>query len=639
VVKKKTLEKIELQELDIKKSKDGAKYQVTAKIINLPDGKILMVNMYENETQKKALPLFRLFITKKEDMFQDTKAGTWYAKKIESLPGVSWGVKGYFKIADKLSDKVILNFLPGPIYYNCIERIQRKQEEFRSEKTSRAWKLRVERIDNQMKLIDRIKPPKDIMKFIDKAYSDQRYIFYKAEKNQRYVNLSCPHCGMKERLDSKEKKKPRHNEVGICPSCGSRIIYKATGRQDHIRDIKEIICMHKLDTGFVSRYFDVYRENGPEYETYRYYEKARVIYNGSSAKTYYRCNDYYSPANWWDSNGGAYGYHVEFGKGILYTKNLDEVLDGTTFKYCAIKQLAEHNKTFVLNHSSFLYSFEKRRFIEYFIKMGLYNLTNDYVTNSYSTAINTEGANVQEILMVSKQQINRLIELDGNLYSLKLLQLEEKNGLRMSNDQISFMTENEINIDNLKRVLEYTTVGRAIKYIKQNGGTNNMLSDWCDYIYNGKVLGYNLHDEFVLFPRHFKQAHDISTQLSLDKKNEYREQEYIEIKKELINKYSFRTKTFAVVIPEKLSDITMEGQKLHHCVGTYIERVMKQETAILFIRRVDNLQEPFYTMEVKNGLIIQVRGLNNKATTPAVEQFVDSFRRRILDKEQIKEAV
>jgi len=88
-VKKKTLEKIELQELDIKKSKGGERYQVTAKIINLPDGKILMVNMYENETKKKAVPLFRLFITKKEDMFKDIKAGTWYAKKIESLPGVS----------------------------------------------------------------------------------------------------------------------------------------------------------------------------------------------------------------------------------------------------------------------------------------------------------------------------------------------------------------------------------------------------------------------------------------------------------------------------------------------------------------------------------------------------------------------
>jgi tRNA/tmRNA/rRNA uracil-C5-methylase (TrmA/RlmC/RlmD family) len=112
----------------------------------------------------------------------------------------------------------------------------------------------------------------------------------------------------------------------------------------------------------------------------------------------------------------------------------------------------------------------------------------------------------------------------------------------------------------------------------------------------------------------------------------------VEFKKRMIdirNKYLFETKSFAIVIPNTTGEIIYEGQQLHHCVGTYVDRVIKGETVILFIREKETLDSPFYTMEVKNGKVVQVRGKNNCDMTTQVKQFVESFKRnRLLDESE-----
>lgn len=566
-MKKKTLENLQFKMLKINK-RHKKPWIITAEILWISGQEILKINLYENHGKEEQLPKFCLFLTDKEDALLDISNKTWRTQKIETLPHVSWGVSNYFEIENESSVEAIQSFTSKIDYYDNdpMRRIQRMQEEFRSKKTQRAWELRVDRIKRQMDMIDKIPIPEDFRNFIDESFSKLRYQFYKAESNRRYVNVSCPHCGMKARIDTKKENRPKHNTLGTCNSCGSSIMYKATGRQQEIREVKEIILMQKTEDGFVSRYFDAYRRNTYNYENYSYYEKARVVHNGKCILTYYRSNDYYDKAFWWDRNGGA---KVSFGEGVLYHKNLDDVLKGTNFQYSALKQLAEHEKGYIINHYAFIKCFEGHRFIEYLIKMRLYNLVNNYVSQYYTTAINNKGKNMQEILMLPKQQINRLIEADGNLEFLKILQMEAKEGKRFSNNQIRFITEKQLNLNKLRLVLQYTTIGKALKYINQIGGTNNALSDWCDYIDNCKLLVYDLTNEFVLFPRHFKKAHDDVTKQVLDKKNESKDQEYQKIRVETMEKYSYESKNFTIVVPEKLSEIIREGQELHHCVGTY----------------------------------------------------------------------
>ena len=73
-----------------------------------------------------------------------------------------------------------------------------------------------------------------------------------------------------------------------------------------------------------------------------------------------------------------------------------------------------------------------------------------------------------------------------------------------------------------------------------------------------------------------------------------------------------------------------EGQALHHCVGTYIERVAAKKCLIVFVRRVEEPEKPFVTVEVSNGKIVQIRGERNSDPTKEVKKFVDLWSRKVL---------
>lgn len=57
----------------------------------------------------------------------------------------------------------------------------------------------------------------------------------------------------------------------------------------------------------------------------------------------------------------------------------------------------------------------------------------------------------------------------------------------------------------------------------------------------------------------------------------------------------------AIVVPQKASDIVWEGRKQHHCVGNgdhYISNMNDDQGFILFLRRLDCLEVPYYTIEL-----------------------------------------
>lgn len=69
---------------------------------------------------------------------------------------------------------------------------------------------------------------------------------------------------------------------------------------------------------------------------------------------------------------------------------------------------------------------------------------------------------------------------------------------------------------------------------------------------------------------------------------------------------------FAIVAPKKAEEIANEGIILHHCVKTYIDKVINKVTNILFLRTKDAIERPYFTIELDNDRRIQqVHGLLN----------------------------
>lgn len=78
-------------------------------------------------------------------------------------------------------------------------------------------------------------------------------------------------------------------------------------------------------------------------------------------------------------------------------------------------------------------------------------------------------------------------------------------------------------------------------------------------------------------------------------------------------KFEYADDNFSIVVPEEMNKITKEGVYLHHCVGGYISRVAEGRTNILFLRRNEEIEIPFFTIEVNNhNEVIQIHGLYNR---------------------------
>lgn len=60
------------------------------------------------------------------------------------------------------------------------------------------------------------------------------------------------------------------------------------------------------------------------------------------------------------------------------------------------------------------------------------------------------------------------------------------------------------------------------------------------------------------------------------------------------------------------------------------------ETTILFLREKNNPEMPFYTMEVRDGQMIQCRAKYNGDMTEEVKAFVELFKRKKLRKQERK---
>lgn len=88
------------------------------------------------------------------------------------------------------------------------------------------------------------------------------------------------------------------------------------------------------------------------------------------------------------------------------------------------------------------------------------------------------------------------------------------------------------------------------------------------------------------------------------------EQEYQEVISQL-NVQEYDNGEFSITIPKTTKDIINEGKALHHCVGVYVDKIVRREDMIYFLRKDKNI--PYVTIEVKDKKVTQVEGdMNNR---------------------------
>ena len=79
-----------------------------------------------------------------------------------------------------------------------------------------------------------------------------------------------------------------------------------------------------------------------------------------------------------------------------------------------------------------------------------------------------------------------------------------------------------------------------------------------------------------------------------------------------IKELAYQSGDWMAVIPENAEALAIEGERMHHCVGTYGERFAKGDTHIVFIRHKERLDKPVLTVEIDTrGRMVQCYGFND----------------------------
>lgn len=139
-----------------------------------------------------------------------------------------------------------------------------------------------------------------------------------------------------------------------------------------------------------------------------------------------------------------------------------------------------------------------------------------------------------------------------------------------------------------------------------------------------------IHDD--LYPV-YDYYMEVKRQTEYDKQMEKISDDWDKRKKSW-KKWEYKDDIYSVIIPETPMELSKEGSALVHCVGGYINRVLKGITNILFIRRNEALGKSLFTVEMSNsGVIEQIHGYRNCNITdqniikeePEINTFIHSW--------------
>lgn len=461
----------------------------------------------------------------------------------------------------------------------------------------------------------------------------------------------CSRCGKHIVL---AKFKLSHKDRTTCPKCGAdgEVVHawrRARTQAKYYFTYFERALYDK--EAIIARSFAVYRcictDTGEIFDDYvprEYY----LMRKGEAIHWTHEC-DFWG-REWWSKRRSLYskdyvmelsGYQV-----CLGLDRLKPLLKDSWLKYSQLDAFIR--LTGAEDAFRYIGLYQKHPQLEYIMKMGLWNIIAEGLQcHSFRNIFNWKGKTPKDLfgVPIGKGDMLALSALAVDMDTFHLALYLKKNSRFSLTDLAQKRKELErlSNFDTCKRFDTLKGYGvcaeETLKYIlrQQQKKTRyqsirGVLIDWMDYLKDCNELGLSLEDTAVLKPHDLQQAHqNIIAQLKI-KADEELDKQMAKLKEER-KRYNFAAGGFIAKVAENSTELIGEGKVLHHCVGTYADRHAKGKCTIILIRRLEEPEVPFYTMELvgPEKRIIQVRGNHNCGMTHEVEAFVESYKKYLAE--------
>lgn len=191
--------------------------------------------------------------------------------------------------------------------------------------------------------------------------------------------------------------------------------------------------------------------------------------------------------------------------------------------------------------------------------------------------------------------------------------------------------------------LEHMSVHKFLRYMDRQyrllkgqygnwryNSMQNLVTEYKDYLEMCQKQKYDMKNSFVLFPADVQKAQDkVAHRIKVNADAKMR-RDFKAAYQRVMGQLDFEQDGMKIVYPASLDDIIAERNALHHCVDDYVDKVAAKKRMILFLRRCEDADKPYFTVEAQSRKVTQVRGMENKAAPPEVQRFMDIWEKRVL---------
>ena len=636
------------------------RWRVTVKEPVVDGERMLVVDFLENTacvSYKRETPSFRIVCGKKSREVKGiTHEGKIQQKVLDSFRRFA----GEYAMISPREEEALRRFLKAEKTGNHqLDNLCTWVEQTRQEMKKRSMGERGELMGEDYRLCPEALPEGMIDYIRREVLPKDRVIIYKRGN----VNGICTVCGTQVRaMGRRFTQSTRVN----CPNCGARVsCVLEDGCAFAANYIENIVAVQKGTDGetVFFRQWLLHRDNSARWEHIENFLQETVRYAIRGNKTakwqkqgkesYYMRTERYELDEWtrWQDNriydGGYY----------FYTGGIETALQGTAMQYADIDDYLaaeRHNK----NPIYFLEYHARYPVIEFLWKAGYRNIVHNRVfgmSKENRNAIRWERKKLRDCFKFPLRILKLMPPEEWSLNDIQRANYLWKNyGERITDAEMRMALQSRTDVQNLTGAMPYAGIGKILKYIqkqteKRKGEERDttytlegIIRAYRDYLQECEQLHFDLHDREILFPKDLVAAHDRTMEQVEFEKNKA-DQEKFQKAVEKLEKFAWSEGEFFIRPAREQMELTAEGKDLHHCVGGYIRDMAEGETAIFFLRKANEPDKPFYTLELQKKRVIQCRTEHNASydRNPDVKNFVDMWMEKIVKKggnKKVKEA-
>lgn len=610
---------------------------MSAKLVPYAGGKLLVLTFYNS---KGKAPYCRVFQTSGDNWINKMyDTGKWSQTALENIRnpgGDSWGTICFGEdvaIADK-DNKPFADFLGGDVG-NALKAVRCHQQHIIYD---RAAVRRAAERESTQQIMARLPPlPEDIEKrVLEGPLKGSRYLFYSSGERreplsglkQRYYSGYCTHCKTERELPFI----PKHKTEGECPCCGSKVRVMARGiSRKYLQGSCSYLVWSAVGTAVFAQVLRVTRSYNcaPEDVITRFYPSECFYFDTNTAYKYYPGNVQWRDDDWRRRlvTDDIFDYYT-----YPHPKN---IFAGTCLEHSHmgsyIAQCKDHHNT--ARPMEYLALYIKHPGIANLLDCGLFSLVRENMCGSGVTykILDLKKLRPRDILGVSQPELDTIIK--SKMSSKRIYAYKELRpcGVTLADEDSGLLDMAAENPQYILPWLKNLGVKDCIKYLKYQhrrryDGKSSfkfICGQWRDYHSTAQKLGYDMTKKYNSFPPDLLKAHDKTAKLLLkqmaleDKKRGDAERAQWRAQYKALEGLCFEADGLTLRPVASREELTLEGERLEHCVAGYADRVKEGKTHILLLRRAEAPNMPYFTLNITpEGKFIQCHGYKNEINAP-----------------------